>query len=173
LDNYKQEYNDALAKILTMLNDKNDKLDGLAVGLGEVSNRLNHAEKYQDLVHKTSSLTAENERVHTAYSALSQAYDGANERIYALEQEIEQLRKHFDQIYCSTSWRISSPVRLLGRLKNRNAPSSQTPSVGLMKRGLRKLSRIVNQNPRLRMLVVRTSKKLGLYTVLRLSLIHI
>lgn len=167
LDNYKQEYNDALAKILTMLNDKNDKLDGLAVGLGEVSNRLNHAEKYQDLVHKTSSLTAENERVHTAYSALSQAYDGANERIYALEQEIEQLRKHFDQIYCSTSWRISSPVRLLGRLKNRNAPSSQTPSVGLLKRGLRKLSRIANQNPRLRMLVVRTSKKLGLYTALR------
>ncbi|WP_049246489.1 FkbM family methyltransferase [Morganella morganii] len=167
LANYKQEYNDALAKILTILNDKNDKLDVLAVGLEEVSGRLNHAEKYQDLIHKTSSLTAENERVHTAYSALSQAYDAANERIYAQEQEIAQLRKHFDKIYSSTSWRISSPVRLLGRLKNRNSPSSQASSAGLLKRGLRKLSRMANQNPRLRMLVVRTSKKLGLYNALR------
>lgn len=167
LENHKQEYNDDLDKIHTLLNDKNNKLDVLSTGLEEVSSRLNYVEKYQDLIRKTSYLTSENVRVHTAYSELSQAYDAANERIYIQEQELAQLRNLLAEIHASTSWRISSPIRLLGRLKSSNIHYSQGPVARLLKRGLTKLTRLASRNPRLRMLVVRISKTLGLYKALR------
>ncbi|HFI5323740.1 TPA: FkbM family methyltransferase [Serratia liquefaciens] len=159
-----QENSSALGSMLNVLHEKTRSLDELAASFGEVLGHLNSTRQHDELVQKVSKLSAENERVHIAYDVLSKVHETSLGHARDLEHEISVLKNHIEQIYSSTSWRVSSPIRLLGRIKNgRNGERK----MGLLSRGGRKLIRIFNNNPKLRHFTVVTVKKLGLYSPLR------
>ncbi len=162
-----KESGDELNSLLNVLHQKTKDLDTLTLNVGDILGHLNHTRQYDELVQKVSSLSAENERVHIAYDALSQAYDASQGRIRDLEHEVCLLKNYTDQIYNSTSWRVSSPVRFLGRLKSGKGANCEAEKPSLFSRGVRKLIRMFNSKPKLRHYTVCTVKKLGLYSVLR------
>lgn len=162
-----KENSNELNSLINVLHQKNKSLDKLTLNIGDILEHLNNTRQYDELVQKVSILSAENERVHIAYDGLSQAYIASQARIHDLEHEIILLKNHTEQIYSSTSWRVSSPVRFLGRIKNGKDVNSEAQKVSLFSRGVRKLIRTFNSKPRLRHYTVCTVKKLGLYSFLR------
>ncbi|RJF58385.1 FkbM family methyltransferase [Serratia inhibens] len=159
-----QEHGNELNSLLDVLHERTKNLDELAANVGGILGHLNSTRQYDELIQKVAKLSAENERVHIAYDALSKVHETSLGHTRDLEHEISVLKNHIEQIYGSTSWRASAPVRLLGRMRNGNNGEQK---VGLFGRGGRKLIRIFNNNPRLRHFTVITVKKLGLYSPLR------
>ncbi|CAI1566068.1 FkbM family methyltransferase [Serratia proteamaculans] len=162
-----KENSNELNSLLNVLQQKTKSLDELTLNVGDILGHLNHTRQYDELVQKVSKLSTENERVHIAYDVLSQAYDASQGRIRDLEHEVSLLKNYTEQIYSSTSWRVSAPVRFFGRIKKGKGADDTIQKASLFSRGVRKLIRVFNSNPRLRHYTVRTVKKLGLYSVLR------
>ncbi|HDM8356036.1 TPA: FkbM family methyltransferase [Yersinia enterocolitica] len=162
-----KENSNELNSLLNVLHQKNKSLDELTFNVSNILGNLNYARQYDELVQKASKLSTENERVHIAYDALSQTYDASQGRIRDLEHEVSLLKNHTEQIYSSTSWRVSAPVRFFGRIKNGKGADGTVQKVSLFSRGMRKLIRMFNSNPRLRNYAVITVKTLGLYSILR------
>ncbi|WP_265555277.1 FkbM family methyltransferase [Serratia grimesii] len=162
-----KENSNELNSLLNIFHQKTKSLDELAINVGNILGHLNYTRQYDELVQQVSKLSTENDRVHVAYDALSQAYNASQGRIQELEHEVCLLKSYTEQIYKSTSWRVSSPVRFLGRIKNGKSSHDVDQKPSLFRRGVRKLIQMFNSNPRLRHYTVCTVKKLGLYSVLR------
>lgn len=98
------------------------------------------------------------------FDDFSKVHEASLKRIRDLEHEISLCKNHIEQIYNSTSWRVSAPVRLLGWIIN--GKNGREQKACLFSRGGSKLIRIFNNNQRLRYYTVITAKKMGLYFVL-------
>ncbi|CAI2415376.1 methyltransferase, FkbM family [Serratia ficaria] len=160
-----KENSNELTSRLNVLDERTKSLDELTVNLSDILGYLKQTHQYDELNQKLSKLSAENEQVHIAYDSLSKVHEASQGHARDLEHEVSVLKGHIEQIYSSTSWRVSAPIRLLGRVKT--GKGNGEPKASLLNRCGRRLIRIFNNNPRLRHFTVVIVKRLGLYSILR------
>ncbi|MBA7944165.1 FkbM family methyltransferase [Citrobacter sp. RHBSTW-00271] len=92
---------------------------------------------------------------------------GLVELVQHLEYENFLTQKHIDEILNSTSWRITEPLRLIGKIKKRSAEMSAFKSSKLTKKIIKKLIKVVHDHPRLKYQIVKIIKRIGLYSFIR------
>lgn len=90
------------------------------------------------------------------------------ERVKSLEYEIFLTKKHIDDILDSTSWRITAPLRLIGKFKKISSIRGIVLKFPQLIRKLMKKSiALVNSHPRLRYQIIKLIKQIGLYSFAR------
>lgn len=70
-----QEHGNELNSLLDVLHERTKNLDELAANVGGILGHLNSTRQYDELIQKVAKLSAENERVHIAYDALSKVHE--------------------------------------------------------------------------------------------------
>ncbi|MDF7681377.1 FkbM family methyltransferase [Enterobacteriaceae bacterium ESL0689] len=165
--NQKKQHDDIL-KSISYLTSENKKIHAAYDMLSkEHSASLKQEQKIErdNFIKNISYLSLENERINIAYDALSKSYKEYQQHARNLEHEVYLLKTNIETIYNSTSWRLSFPIRFLGRIKNSKVKVLK--SQGLLNYCSRQLIKKINNCPKVRHIIVFITKKTGMYSICR------
>ncbi len=87
------------------------------------------SEHQTNLEHQAQikALLQDLESVRSHLAATNSKYDHAVERIQSLEAHIDALQRNLDEVFTSTSWKLTAPVRSVGRLLKSQPDSTDSP----------------------------------------------
>lgn len=155
-DNFKQAIGKLLLENITNLQDN--------VTEALISEEISDSDKLLFTIKsKMARLISGNEKLSTSNQQLQLSYSALLKSHVLLEREISRLNKSIDDIYQSTSWRFSAPIRFFGA----KYKILKTKCITILNMIIAAAIRVLSKNPSTRRHIVKMIRKIGLYHFLR------
>ncbi|WP_369790605.1 methyltransferase domain-containing protein [Rouxiella sp. WC2420] len=137
----------------------------------EKNERLHHLEQLKQMVELDRFERLTKDRIQKIEDSIEMELVLTKEKLHQAEIQLQHTHAHIGEIHRSTSWRVSSPIRIAKRLITGQQPGGlKNSAITLIKRVVRKTAKTginyVGRKPKLKNFAISTAHKLGVYNKL-------